>query len=368
MRVGTFPREQQSPSDDTRVSSASLSWTGRPRECHDGVFGRSRRPALPTRSDPATAPRWRQARPRGRSADGAGHTPGRTDSRLPRRSHPASTPPSGTAGDSCGRLAGGRARGLFGALWPERQMLPGSQFGWGEGGGVSAPVYGGEVARRTGSRPLQRFFSRLRVLGRASIRRPRRTNHMTRTVCIAGLAAFSVIWAGSPHAATLRCAADSVKVGNVCVDKYEASVWSIAPSNTGLIRKVQKGMATLDDLMGSGAVQLGRTGAPFSLTAYPANFPADGNWTPVLGSDPPSPGVYAVSIRSRRRAPSRSARSPRRVAQATSDAPACRFTADVSGESGLPKTVSSIRIPRPLRCRFSPICSPSPDPRQSLGA
>ena len=29
---------------------------------------------------------------------------------------------------------------------------------------------------------------------------------------------------------------------------------------------------------------------------YPANFPSTGNWTPVLGSNPPSPGVYAVSI------------------------------------------------------------------------
>src|SRR5206468_1262216 len=29
---------------------------------------------------------------------------------------------------------------------------------------------------------------------------------------------------------------------------------------------------------------------------YPANFPASGQSTPVLGSSPPSPGVYAVSI------------------------------------------------------------------------
>src|SRR2546426_8770896 len=80
-----------------------------------------------------------------------------------------------------------------------------------------------------------------------------------------------VTWAESAGAATLRCAADSVKVGNVCVDKYEASVWSIAPSNTGLVRKVQKGIATLADLTAGGATQLGCTGAPFSLTAYSAN-------------------------------------------------------------------------------------------------
>jgi formylglycine-generating enzyme required for sulfatase activity len=52
---------------------------------------------------------------------------------------------------------------------------------------------------------------------------------------------------------------------------------------------------TLADLTG-GATQLGCTPPPFKHTAYPANFPIDGNWTPVLGSSPPSPGVYAVSI------------------------------------------------------------------------
>ena len=45
-----------------------------------------------------------------------------------------------------------------------------------------------------------------------------------------------------------KCPADSVKVGNVCVDKYEASVWEIPPSNTALIKKVQQGTATLADL------------------------------------------------------------------------------------------------------------------------
>ena len=92
-----------------------------------------------------------------------------------------------------------------------------------------------------------------------------------------------------------KCPADSVQVGPACVDTYEASVWQITPSNTGLIRKVQKGIATLDDLVGGGAVQLGCTFAPFSQTAYPANFPNDGNWTPVLGSSPPSPAVKRSS-------------------------------------------------------------------------
>ncbi|MBI3609116.1 MAG: SUMF1/EgtB/PvdO family nonheme iron enzyme [Nitrospirae bacterium] len=56
-----------------------------------------------------------------------------------------------------------------------------------------------------------------------------------------------------------------VKVGPLCVDKYEASVWSAA-DGTG--------------------TQYGYTGAPFSLTAYPGTFPANGNWTAA---------VYAVS-------------------------------------------------------------------------
>jgi hypothetical protein len=37
------------------------------------------------------------------------------------------------------------------------------------------------------------------------------------------------LWAIPVHAATLRCSPDSVKVGTVCVDKYEASVWQIPP-------------------------------------------------------------------------------------------------------------------------------------------
>ena len=97
-------------------------------------------------------------------------------------------------------------------------------------------------------------------------------------------------------AGTLKCPPDSVKVGNVCIDLYEASAWQIAPSNTALVSKVQAGTVTLADLTGGGATQLGCTFAPFSHTAYPANFPASGQWTPVLGSSPPSPGVYAVSI------------------------------------------------------------------------
>lgn len=40
-------------------------------------------------------------------------------------------------------------------------------------------------------------------------------------------------------ALTLRCPRDSVMVGGVCTDTYEASVWQIPPSNALLLRLVQ---------------------------------------------------------------------------------------------------------------------------------
>jgi hypothetical protein len=53
----------------------------------------------------------------------------------------------------------------------------------------------------------------------------------------------------------LKCPPDSVKVGNVCVDKYEASVWQIDPTNRSLVNKVQQGKATLADLTKGGATE-----------------------------------------------------------------------------------------------------------------
>ena len=112
------------------------------------------------------------------------------------------------------------------------------------------------------------------------------------------LASVVLVAANSAAAGTLNCPPDSVKVGNVCVDAYEASVWQIAPSNAKLVKLVQAGKATLDQLTKGGATQLS-TIADFSpphLPLFPANFPPDGHWTPVQGSTPPSPGVYAVSV------------------------------------------------------------------------
>jgi formylglycine-generating enzyme required for sulfatase activity len=95
-------------------------------------------------------------------------------------------------------------------------------------------------------------------------------------------------------AGTHKCPPDSVKVGNICIDTYEASVWSISPSNTSLVKKVQEGKATLADLTKGGATQL--KPSPSCTPGFPANFPTGGQWTPVPGSNPPSPGVYAVSV------------------------------------------------------------------------
>ena len=40
---------------------------------------------------------------------------------------------------------------------------------------------------------------------------------------------------GAAAAATPKCPLDSVKVGTACIDTYEASIWSIPPSNTLLV-------------------------------------------------------------------------------------------------------------------------------------
>jgi hypothetical protein len=108
------------------------------------------------------------------------------------------------------------------------------------------------------------------------------------------LVSVATVLAAAAHAGTLKCPPDSVKVGNACIDTYEASVWQIPPSNTSLVKKVQQGKAKLSDLVSGGATQLSMS--PACTPNVPTNFQYNGNWTPVLGSSPPSPGVYAVSI------------------------------------------------------------------------
>jgi formylglycine-generating enzyme required for sulfatase activity len=110
------------------------------------------------------------------------------------------------------------------------------------------------------------------------------------------LAAAALVAAMPAAAGTLKCPPDSVKIGNACIDLYEASVWQIAPTNTSLVKKVQAGKATLANLTAGGATQLAPAATCAGPSDYGINFPNTGNWAPVLGSVPPSPGVYAVSI------------------------------------------------------------------------
>jgi formylglycine-generating enzyme required for sulfatase activity len=107
-------------------------------------------------------------------------------------------------------------------------------------------------------------------------------------------AILCLVAARAAHAGTVRCPPDSVKVGTACVDTYEASLWRIDPANVTLVRKVQSGRVTLADLQAGGAIPLSPS-ACIAMDAF-TNFPRSGNWTPVPGSDPPSPGFYAVSI------------------------------------------------------------------------
>lgn len=96
-----------------------------------------------------------------------------------------------------------------------------------------------------------------------------------------------------------RSARDSVKVGNASVDTYEASVRQVPDAtskNRSLVKKIPRGKVTLAMLQAAGAVQLGCAFAPFDPAGYPPEFPASGNWTPLPGSSPPTPGIYALSI------------------------------------------------------------------------
>lgn len=85
------------------------------------------------------------------------------------------------------------------------------------------------------------------------------------------------------------CPSDSVKSGNVCVDKYEASVWDIPPGATAVIQHVKDGTVTLAELTGAGAVQKGVAPSfPCTGIDYGTTFPGDGAYTdPLYGASIP---------------------------------------------------------------------------------
>jgi Sulfatase-modifying factor enzyme 1 len=91
------------------------------------------------------------------------------------------------------------------------------------------------------------------------------------------------------------CPPDSVKVANVCVDKWEASVWSIPSGNQALIDKVRTGQETLDNLTMGGATELSAVNTTHcDAPLFPATFPPNGNWTaPVYAAS--VPGVHPTA-------------------------------------------------------------------------
>jgi hypothetical protein len=85
----------------------------------------------------------------------------------------------------------------------------------------------------------------------------------------------------APTVGAEKCAPDSAESGNICIDRYEASVWQTRDAN--LIKKIKKGKVKLADLTAAGALQLGL--ALGDLAA--AGCPNTGNGCV---------NVYAVSI------------------------------------------------------------------------
>jgi formylglycine-generating enzyme required for sulfatase activity len=93
---------------------------------------------------------------------------------------------------------------------------------------------------------------------------------------------------GSIRADAPKCPPDAVRVGPVCVDRWEASVWRVPSGNARLVRKIRSGGVKRDDLGRVGASRLGEipTGG-CTREEYGPAFPLDGSWT-----EP----AYAVSL------------------------------------------------------------------------
>jgi hypothetical protein len=124
-------------------------------------------------------------------------------------------------------------------------------------------------------------------------------------LCVIGLLAAAPALAHPPPYIT-RCPPDSVLVGQICVDTYEASLWQVPPtnsagaSNTSLLFHIKTGIATLADLTAGNAIQISpsssssctssdptKTCSTCDAPPFPATFPGNGQWTQPL---------YAVSI------------------------------------------------------------------------
>jgi formylglycine-generating enzyme required for sulfatase activity len=110
------------------------------------------------------------------------------------------------------------------------------------------------------------------------------------TVCVGLVALLSTSASAGkvPPPQRGKCPRDSVLVGQICVDKYEASIWSmppVVPRGNPVLKKIQKGTVKLVHLQEDGWTQI----SPSFLCEppFPSTFPFDGQWTEPL---------YAVSI------------------------------------------------------------------------
>ncbi len=79
-----------------------------------------------------------------------------------------------------------------------------------------------------------------------------------------------------------QCPPDSVLSKDLCMDRYEASLWEIPAARVDLVCKVIEGTATLADLTSPDVRQVGFTGAPFGHAPVPGWFLAEGGYTTPL--------------------------------------------------------------------------------------
>ncbi|MBI2882965.1 MAG: hypothetical protein HYY11_03500 [Candidatus Methylomirabilis oxyfera] len=73
--------------------------------------------------------------------------------------------------------------------------------------------------------------------------------------------------ADATHTSKHGCSTDSVRSGNLCMDKYEASIWQTA--NTSVIKKIRNGKVSLADLTAAGATQLGLASGDLAAAGCP---------------------------------------------------------------------------------------------------
>jgi hypothetical protein len=114
------------------------------------------------------------------------------------------------------------------------------------------------------------------VVGAVNVHTHEDLNNMN-TIKLVGALSFALVTvvflAPIPAGAAELCPRDSVQVGPTCLDKYEASLWKIAPpltqAGSATIRKIRAGTVTMTDLMAVGAVQLGRTAGDLAANGCP---------------------------------------------------------------------------------------------------